>query len=144
MMKFCDLWILEFSLGLLGTYKFTCTSSGEKTQLALKITLILYQSNTGFYKLLQIYQHAQRIQFCRFWVQSSLTRKFNLIISQQGASLIAQLIKNLPAMQKTLIQFLGWEDRWRGERLPTPAFWPGESMESQRVIHDWATFTFIS
>ena len=26
------------------------------------------------------------------------------------ASLIAQLVKNLPAMQETLIQLLGWED----------------------------------
>ena len=35
---------------------------------------------------------------------------------------------------------------WRRERLPTPVFWPGEfhglSMGSQRVGHDWATFTF--
>ena len=27
-----------------------------------------------------------------------------------GASLIAQSVKNLPAMQETQIQFLGWED----------------------------------
>ena len=27
-----------------------------------------------------------------------------------GASLVAQLVKNLPAMQETLVQFLGWED----------------------------------
>ena len=27
-----------------------------------------------------------------------------------GASLIAQLVKNLPAMLETLVQFLGWED----------------------------------
>ena len=27
-----------------------------------------------------------------------------------GTSLIAQLVKNLPAMQETLVQFLGWED----------------------------------
>ena len=27
-----------------------------------------------------------------------------------GASLIAQLVKNPPAMQKTLVQFLGLED----------------------------------
>ena len=27
----------------------------------------------------------------------------------QRASLVVQLVKNLPAMQKTLIQFLGWE-----------------------------------
>ena len=26
------------------------------------------------------------------------------------ASLIAQLVKNLPAMQETLVQFLSWED----------------------------------
>ena len=26
------------------------------------------------------------------------------------ASLIAQLVKNLPAMQETMIQFLDWED----------------------------------
>ena len=26
------------------------------------------------------------------------------------ASLIAQLVKNLPAMQETPVQFLGWED----------------------------------
>ena len=27
-----------------------------------------------------------------------------------GASLIAQLVKNLPAVQETWVQFLGWED----------------------------------
>ena len=26
------------------------------------------------------------------------------------ASLVAQLVKNLPAMQETLVRFLGWED----------------------------------
>ena len=36
---------------------------------------------------------------------------------------------------------------WRKERLPTPVFWPGEfhglqSMGSQRVGHNWVTFTF--
>ena len=29
---------------------------------------------------------------------------------QIGVSLIAQLVKNLPAMQETPVQFLGWED----------------------------------
>ena len=28
----------------------------------------------------------------------------------QGASLIAQLVKNSPAIQETPVQFLGWED----------------------------------
>ena len=26
------------------------------------------------------------------------------------ASLVAQLVKNLPVLQETLVQFLGWED----------------------------------
>ena len=37
-------------------------------------------------------------------------------------TLIAQLVKNPPAMQETLVRFLGWEDRWRRDRLPTPVF----------------------
>ena len=41
------------------------------------------------------------------------------------ASLVAQLVKNLPAMQETWVQSLGWEDPLR-ERLPTPVFWPRE------------------
>ena len=43
-----------------------------------------------------------------------------------GASLIVQLVKNPPAMQENLVQFLGGEIRWRKDRLPTPVLWPGE------------------
>ena len=43
------------------------------------------------------------------------------------ASLVAQLVKNLPAVQETWVQSLGWKIPWRRERLPTPVFWPGES-----------------
>ena len=35
---------------------------------------------------------------------------------------IAQLVKNLPAMQEIPIQFLGWKICWRRDRLPTPIF----------------------
>ena len=38
------------------------------------------------------------------------------------ASLIAQLVKNPPAMQETLVQFLGPEDPLERDRLPTPVF----------------------
>ena len=31
-------------------------------------------------------------------------------LSVSGASLTAQLVKNLPVMQETLVRFLGWED----------------------------------
>ena len=42
------------------------------------------------------------------------------------ASLVAQLVKNPPAMWETWVQSLGWETPWRRERLPIPVFWPGE------------------
>ena len=42
------------------------------------------------------------------------------------ASLVAQLVKNLPAMRETWVRSLGWKIRWRRERLPPPVFWPGE------------------
>ena len=43
------------------------------------------------------------------------------------ASLVAQLVKNLPVMWETWVQSLGWEDPLeKGERLPTAVFWPGE------------------
>ena len=42
------------------------------------------------------------------------------------ASLMAQLVMNPPAMQKTWVWSLGWEDHLGKERLPTPVFWPGE------------------
>ena len=42
---------------------------------------------------------------------------------------MAQLVKNPPAMQETLVRFLGWEIPWRRDRLPTPVFlgFPGGS-----------------
>ena len=41
--------------------------------------------------------------------------------SHFGASLVAQMVKNLPAMQEIQVQSLSWEDP-----LPTPVFLPEE------------------
>ena len=65
------------------------------------------------------------------------------------ASLVAQMVKNLPAMQEIWVQSLGWEDSLEKEitihsgilvwRIPWTEK-PGglQSMGSQRVRHDWA------
>ena len=42
------------------------------------------------------------------------------------ASLVAQLVKNLSAMQKTWVQSLDQKDPLEKEQLPTPVFWSGE------------------
>ena len=44
-----------------------------------------------------------------------------------GSSLVAQLVKNLPAMQETWVRFLGWAHPWRRKWQPIPVFLPGES-----------------
>ena len=51
--------------------------------------------------------------------------RVNTITPIQGstwASLAAQQLKNLPAMQEILVQFLVRKIPWRQERLPTPGF----------------------
>ena len=41
---------------------------------------------------------------------SQFSNKCHVAIHSIGASLIAPLVKNLPAMQETLVWYLGWED----------------------------------
>ena len=67
--------------------------------------------------------------------------------SGEGASLVAQTVKHLPAMQETQVRSLGWEDSLEEEMgthssiLAWRILWteePGrlQSMESQRVRQD--------
>ena len=53
-----------------------------------------------------------------------------------------------PAMWETWVQSLGWENPLEKGKALIPVFWPGEfhglSMDSQRVRHDWVTFTFTN
>ena len=42
------------------------------------------------------------------------------------SSLVAQTVKNPPAMQETWVPSLGWEDPLDKGMATTPVFWPGE------------------
>ena len=48
------------------------------------------------------------------------------LLQYSWASLVAQLVKNLPAVRGTWVQSWVGKIPWRRERLPTPVFWPGE------------------
>ena len=65
------------------------------------------------------------------------------------ASLVAQMVKNLPVMQETWVWSLGWEDPLEKGMATYLVFLPGksswteelgglQSLEFQRVGHDWA------
>ena len=64
------------------------------------------------------------------------------------ASLVAQLVKNPPAMRETWVRSLGWEDALEMGKATHSSIlawripWTVESMGLQRVGHNWATFTF--
>ena len=75
---------------------------------------------------------------------------FEITYQNFRASLVAQLVKNLPAMQETWVWSWVGKIPWRREWQPAPLFLPGESpwkndpggvqsTELQRVRHDWAT-----
>ena len=65
------------------------------------------------------------------------------------ASVVAQMVKNPPELQKTWVQSPGWEDPLEEGWQPTPVFLPGESpwtdepgglrsLRSQRVdVTEW-------
>ena len=67
----------------------------------------------------------------RFIYDVCISSLFSLILSSVTwrASLVAQLVKNPPAMRNTLVRFLGQEVPLEKDRLPTPVFlgFPGGS-----------------
>ena len=60
----------------------------------------------------------------------------NISLLLLGASLIAQLVKNLPAMQETPDSWVG-KIPWRRDRLPTPVFlgFPGGSTDKESACN---------
>ena len=82
-----------------------------------------------------------------FWTQASRLQNWS---SLPLSSLVAQMVKHLPAMRETQVWSLGWEDPLEKEVATHSSIlswkipWmeePGglQSMGSQRVGHDWAT-----
>ena len=51
---------------------------------------------------------------------------FMSLLTTLWASLVAQLVKNSPAMQETWVQFLGWKDPLGKGKATHSGFWPRE------------------
>ena len=59
---------------------------------------------------------------------SSPGERIGYPLQYSWASLVAQTVKNPPAMQETWVPSLDWEDPLAGRaRQPTPVFLPGKS-----------------
>ena len=84
----------------------------------------------------------------------SAGEEIDYLLQYPRASLMAQMLKNPPAIQETCAHCLGWEDPLeKGRAIQSSILtrripWTEEpdglqSMGSQRVRHKWMTFTFI-
>ena len=164
-------------------------NSGSKVirQIAQVICCIPCSLDEGLYTARSITCNPKYNKGFRWWMGTFWIMPLNVLAWRLvGTSQVAQLVKNLPVMQETLVPFLGWEDllekgyplqySWAslvaqlvknlpavqetwvwsvgGEdplekgkatlssvqawRIP----WTAEFMWSQRVRHDWVTFTF--
>ena len=118
-------------------FLFQIHSPGEREQMTQSLYKCLNRYHIS--KVVCIQQIAQILTFIlEIWI-----------------SLVAQTVKNLPAMQETRVQSLGWEDllekgmathssilAWKIPWTEEPAGL--QSMGSQRAGHDWVinTFTF--
>ena len=62
------------------------------------------------------------------------------------ATLVAQLVKNPPAMQETGVQSLGWENPLEKGKVTHSSImaWRIPWTIQQKIGHDWATFTFMT
>ena len=70
--------------------------------------------------------------FCIFYPFSSLM--LQLVFCSDLASLVAQRLKRLPAMQETWVRSLDRVDPWRRKWQPTPVFLPGESHGRRSLV----------
>ena len=81
---------------------------------------------------------------CTSLMLSILSCVYWLFIYILRPSLIAQLVKNLPAMQETLVRYLGWEDLL--ERIGYPLQYSWASLVPQLVknlpamLETWVRF----
>ena len=113
---------------------FRCTTKW------LRYTHVGYESGSCF--------HFHGPHFATPWTgvhQATLSMGFSMPEYWSGchfllqASLVAQLVKNLSAMQETWIQSLGWEDPLeKGKATHSSSL----ARRIQKVRHNWATFTF--
>ena len=86
------------------------------------------------------------LQYRRTWLDSWISkicwRRDRLPIPYSWASLVAQLVKNQPAMWETWVRSLGWEDPLKKGKVTHSSIlawrlpWPMQSLGQQRVRRD--------
>ena len=71
---------------------------------------------------------------CMLWKRSECGDGIWMVVKREWASLVAQWVKNLPAVQETRVRSLGWEDPWRRKWQPIPVSLPGKSHGQRSLV----------
>ena len=85
------------------------------------------------------------ISWRRWWAWRACVKtrrgwKIVVISTKLWPSLVAQMVKNLPAMQEIQVWSLGWGDPWRREWQPTPVSLPRE-FHGQRSLAGYSLWS---
>ena len=103
---------------LLSMYQFVNTEFNPGVITGLRDRLNHFQDNVAHW-----WNHTS-LSFEHDFALAILTTVFCSVQSLWCASLVAQIVKNLPTILETWVRSLGpWRRAWQ----PTPAFLPGES-----------------
>ena len=133
------------ALGGLSLVQDLSCFTGTQMKCWISETLVSLLMATG---MLCSIPNVSPLSICRLLFFQSFPIFMCLVAS--GASLVAQRVKHLSAMQETRVRSLGWEDPLEKQVAPHSSIlawkipWTAEpdrlpSMGSQRVGHDWVT-----
>ena len=98
------------------SWSFKNTESSYFGTAVSKLFLHTYENKNLLNKCIVLYHmishdHFHWILIIRFFSPDFWEGDCSLFCLLLRASLVAQLVKNLPAMQETMVWFLGWEDQ---------------------------------
>ena len=108
-----------------------------------KANIFVMQSNSCYCQQIKNRALTNDLQFLKL---SMLEKNFKFL-KGMVASLVAQLVKNPPAMRETWVRSLGWEDSLEKGKATHSSIlawsipWTIQPMGSQSVGHGWATFS---
>ena len=159
----CDIW--KWKSHLLETWELTWKNIKTwswNQSVKIKITnsgiiLPLYILLWGIFLFLNFSSFGWDLSYFKRKVVSPIHQKqganFSIWLLEAGhfiygTSLVAQLVKNLPAIWDTWVPSCVGKILWRRERLPTPLFWPGEfhglySPWGHKVMTEWFSLSFL-
>ena len=155
----CSGMRLSFENNSIGLIRIPTYENWKTTNLEDLINVTISQVITALqsferFGLLMSYSLCSNYELAKIY--SDVVQFFSCIaLMIVSASLVARMVKNLPAMQETWVTSLGQEDPLDKEmathssiltwRIPrTEVSGRLQSMESQRVRHNWVTNTFTS